>query len=544
MVERTSFDTPTLPRLITIVDELKRGTWRIPEFQRASVWSDEQRLLLLDSIVKGLPIGSLLVWRATAHQLATYTELSGVPLPPPSTADRYTYLIDGHQRMSTLFGAFVRPPAPRVGAHARRWPLFYVLGSSENPSFRRPPRSEAPPEWLPLDILFDNKALYRFRDGLFKSGKDDLAEEAERLANTFKDYIIPVIPLVTDDLDVVTDAFIRINSPGKRMTEAEMLRALTYFKKEINTDSGFKAIRSSFKDSPWSGIEDKTLVMALKASFGLSVYKASVTELTEILKGSPGALQRLQVALQAATAALHNFGVMGPSSLPYTYQLVTLTALAFRSPDFLTVRRDMLRKWFWRTTYSEYFTGQTGEQIGRDIEALHAVDNGDEDPDIATGDDVGPLVKPQRRNVRTKAFLLFLTTLPADPRARARSRAHLAQFMDDTASPRGRSFSYLFPKQQGVGNVVIAGKRELGDLRKRLDARSPTKEQIEEFVLPASALALLPDAAAFVGAREAHLIEHERRFIEGFGLYVRDAPSDEDDEDFEDDFDLELADDP
>ena len=43
MIERTSFDTPTLPTLRTIIAELQSGVILIPEFQRPSVWNDEQR---------------------------------------------------------------------------------------------------------------------------------------------------------------------------------------------------------------------------------------------------------------------------------------------------------------------------------------------------------------------------------------------------------------------------------------------------------------------------------------------------------------------
>ena len=533
MLERTSFDTPTLPRLSTIISEFQRGVWRIPEFQRPAVWNDDQRLRLLDSIVKGLPIGSLLVWRSATHDLVTYRELAGVPLPAAKAGDKYTYLLDGHQRMTTLFGALVQPRAPRSGRLARSWPLYYVLGSGESPAFRLPSRSTPPMEWLPLDLLFDNKALYHFRDILFKNGRDDLADEAERVANTFKDYIIPVVPLVTDDLDIATDAFVRINSQGKRMTEAHMLRALTYLKNDIDTDRGFKEIKRSFASSGWGGIPDKTLVAALKAAFGLGVYTASVTELTTALKATPTAIKRLQQALHEATKLLRSFGVAGWGSLPYAYQLVTLTVLAFRRPDSLIDREALLQNWFWRTSYGEYYTGQTGEQIGRDIEILDSAMAG-EDPQIARGAEVPPLLKAHGRLVRTRAFLLFLANQPKNEDARKRRQEHLAQVSADPDASRSRSFSYIFPGYTGLGNLILADTSELRDLRKQLCNCLSTPEQNDEFVLPTIALSRLPDVDSFVESRGRFLVEAERRFVETLGLVFRDALPDETDEDIDD----------
>ncbi|RAP26722.1 hypothetical protein C2W64_01438 [Brevibacillus laterosporus] len=46
-----------------IISKITSGQIRIPAFQRGFVWSPEQVALLLDSIYKGFPIGSVLLWR-------------------------------------------------------------------------------------------------------------------------------------------------------------------------------------------------------------------------------------------------------------------------------------------------------------------------------------------------------------------------------------------------------------------------------------------------------------------------------------------------
>ena len=99
-MERKMFDTPVLPRLETILAEVKSGDMVVPEFQREFVWEDERRLSLLDSIAAGMPIGSLLVWRTAQRELRTYPEIGGIKLKGrPKVGEKLNYLIDGHQRV-------------------------------------------------------------------------------------------------------------------------------------------------------------------------------------------------------------------------------------------------------------------------------------------------------------------------------------------------------------------------------------------------------------------------------------------------------------
>src|SRR6185437_7317855 len=235
-MERKMFDTPVLPRLATILAEVKSGDLVVPWFQRPFVWDDDQRLALMDSIAQGMPIGSLLVWRTSRRDLRTYDRVGGIQLECAHEGEKVNYLIDGHQRVSTLFGALYAGSREPASGDETRWPLYYELAAKDRPAFRVPPRrGPVPNHWLPLDILLDGDRLFDFTQRLRQEGRRDLAKEAENLANIFRDYIIPIVPLVTEELDIVTDAFVRINSQGKSMTEAHMLRALTHLQ-FIDTD--------------------------------------------------------------------------------------------------------------------------------------------------------------------------------------------------------------------------------------------------------------------------------------------------------------------
>ena len=517
-MERKMFDTPVLPRLETILAEVKSGDIVVPEFQRPFVWDDDRRLSLLDSIVKGMPIGSLLVWRTNTRELRTFEQVGGVRLVGPSKgAEKVNYLIDGHQRISTLFGALYSGDREPFDGDTR-WRLYYQLAAKDRPAFRVPPgRGAVPEDWLPLDILLDGDKLFDFTQRLRENGKRALAKEAESLANVFRDYIIPIVPLVTEELDVVTDAFVRINSQGKGMTEAHMLRALTHLAAN-DTDAHFKMVRARLEPLGWGELDDQVLVNVLKAELGLGVYSSSVRGVLDKLRESSTPLTRLADVLEEAVAFLSEVGVRGPGGLPYAYQLVTLAAIAAQSPGSLSAPQvqSRLRRWFWTTTYTEHFSGTTGRRIRDGIDAL-ALELKDVTaparPDFAP---VKPLTEIRMSTVRARAFLLFLAQLPREAAARQRLQERLGTG-DTKAAPNLLSIA----SGGKPGNRVIADPAELRMLRAAIQSGQGLPAALaDEYGIPQEALKALPDENAFLEARGRWLAEQEKAFIESFGLTV------------------------
>ena len=77
VLSRLQTDTTFLKN---IIDDVKKGEIKIPQFQRKFVWKEQQALDLLDSIANNYPIGSLLLWR-TPVKLATERNKSNFGAP-------------------------------------------------------------------------------------------------------------------------------------------------------------------------------------------------------------------------------------------------------------------------------------------------------------------------------------------------------------------------------------------------------------------------------------------------------------------------------
>lgn len=84
--------------IATLLQSVEAGTVRIPAFQRAFKWDDEDRRKLFDSIGLQYPIGTLLLWRTELPE--AHVQLAGFVKHAP--AGRGFQVIDGHQRIATL----------------------------------------------------------------------------------------------------------------------------------------------------------------------------------------------------------------------------------------------------------------------------------------------------------------------------------------------------------------------------------------------------------------------------------------------------------
>lgn len=445
------FGEPRMPRLSKLLQELQRGEILVPRFQRPFVWTDEQRLALMESVYSGYPIGAILVWRTQKHRLITYENLGPLRLPPGAETDTTRqYLLDGHQRMATLFAALgpglyagegKEAPAwlEEDGDERESWPIYFDL-EAENQPFRLPQkRRKTPPSWLGLDKLFDPYALREFEEVLRgqKYGRKTV-NRVQFIAETFRDYVIPVMPIATEDLKQATVSFKRINSGGSRMSEVHMVNALVHGPK-FDLLKELEEVAAELKPVGWERFDQQMVLNICKARLGLSLYDEDAETIAEKIREQPDVLRGVKDDIVRVAGVLDTIaGVRGPGSLPYSYQAVLL-ADALHGIDHPSKKLlGKLRKWFWSTTLTEYFRGMTRSLFERARQHLHEVVVGKADP---LPPDLAPVVDPigrfDFRSARSRAVGLLLAELrPIDPGVRVESDSFdiLAQYGVDALS--------------------------------------------------------------------------------------------------------------
>ena len=86
-----------------VIDYINKGHIHIPEFQREFVWSRDKIIDLLDSIYKGYPIGSIILW-ITENDFIHSDTIGNNAESSLFDGSRF-FVIDGQQRLKSLYHA-------------------------------------------------------------------------------------------------------------------------------------------------------------------------------------------------------------------------------------------------------------------------------------------------------------------------------------------------------------------------------------------------------------------------------------------------------
>lgn len=544
MSGRSIFDQPTTPRIFQLIEDVSKGHILIPAFQRPFEWDDDRRLQLFDSISRGIPIGNLMVWRTLENSIETFPSLGGFRLPQPDSGEvkvhqPKTYLLDGHQRLSTLFAALYWNDADVPMEEGVRWPIWFDAdASSTSMAFTLKKRSgQHPLTFVPLDIVFSPRRLWRHTNAMRKDSLHEAADRVEVLVNALKDYQIPIVPLVSEDLDRVTDSFVRINRQGMRMQESYMLQALAYSRFKIRDRT--EELRRRLSALGWGDLDDQYLVNALKLRWRLDVYSAGPKRLIKEFERLQKEADERQVAcdhafevvfdelercLREAVRLLAKCGVRGSKSLPYAYQLLAFVEVFRRAReercllDAATEQRMM--DWFWVTTYLATFTGLPGNRIRDEIDCLwdEIVLGGREAPGLFTSEEaVSPLNRYYFQATRTKAFLLLLLHHNTALDLRKRAERDLGLLGTEAVHK-------IHPKlaASNPASHVVCALEDLQELREAIENPNHARREalLKAHMIPLDAADALVagEYELFMRRRIAALVEVESEFLGRLGL--------------------------
>jgi hypothetical protein len=350
-----------------VIDRIRDGAIRIPGFQRQFVWEPERAALLMDSIYKGYPFGSVLLWR-TRTELKTEKKVGGFTLPEPEKDYPIDYVLDGQQRLTSIFAAFqthlTAPEDPEV------WlPIYYDFDAQEDAQdsrFVALPASEFDVDrHFPLKSFFDSVAFLHAAGDLSAERTAEIAGVQEK----FKEAMIPAETFETEDRTSVAIVFERVNRMGVELDMFELLTAWTW-SEDFDLQDRFKDLSEEFESFGFREVgSDNDLMLRCCAA---------------ILKGDPspsamvdinGAEVRAQfenvaTALRLAIDFLRvNLEVRHLKFLPYTAQLIPLAAYfsVDQSSPVSGDHKSTLLRWFWRSSFSHRYSGNPGRNIKYDV---------------------------------------------------------------------------------------------------------------------------------------------------------------------------------
>jgi hypothetical protein len=218
--------------IVRHVDDATLGTLNVPEFQRKYVWRPSKVADLVDSLWRGYPIGTLLLWESSYDQPRTALGDQG----------RKLWIVDGQQRVTSL--ALLFGKKPYWWSDATKWNRFYdrydVLVNVAKDikdlefSLANPVRRRSN-EWISVRKVLNSANLSELgMDVAEKLGNPRrFAEIHEKLQSIKRIETAQLYQIIVDhELEDVAEIFGRLNTAGTKIRESDIVVALVAAKQQ------------------------------------------------------------------------------------------------------------------------------------------------------------------------------------------------------------------------------------------------------------------------------------------------------------------------
>ena len=415
------FQTTTRP-LRELVHEFHVGGILLPQFQRDYVWKPAKLRNLLDSLLKGFPIGGFYLWRPTVGTQDPKPKSIG----PQKFAPVFEgYLIDGQQRLTSLEAAFALYAgedkrgvelrcfldlAAPDGDEGRVTRLFVTYAGSKSVASRV---DDGDPTLVPLALLFDgaNFELRRNTEAALRVIPGWPAKRVEAAMRRFDQACVMLdlqVPCSTisdvEDKDAV-EVFSRLNKGGSALSQgdvraAELARghAVDVLKRMRGFVAGERPLRLGFGFS----FAFRAIVLFHRESAQFGTLKPDWMDLPgprgRSLRESWIAAER---AIDAALAFVDvNMGWSRRLFVPSANAVIVLAA-ALDKANLEVAEKDeaLFRRWLCLTALRGVFQGSVESTINRFHRAIMAT-RGSRAQAL-----LGALKRDERRRVAAEDFL-------------------------------------------------------------------------------------------------------------------------------------------
>ena len=333
---------------------VKSGRLRVPQFQRSFRWEKQDVLNLVDSVLRGYPIGSLLLWKREAE--AEHLRIGALDIEAGSLPDAL-WVVDGQQRITSLVN--VMDPE---GAHDPRFSLGYSLEEQKVV----PVRDSGASLIVPLPDLFDlGRALAWLRDN---PDGTEYASHIQDVTGRLADVSVPATIMEDADEAVLREVFDRINNRGKKLNAAEIFDAIHGGPSDGLTTAGI-AVHVDER-THFGVLADKVVVQALLVRRHTDITRDVHGEFSpsrRAVSDFPNESQEeayleTERSLVDAALFLQQCGIPHMTFLPFRFQLLVLARFFAFFPHAQDRNLELLRRWFWRTSVGADDLGINGSQ--------------------------------------------------------------------------------------------------------------------------------------------------------------------------------------
>ena len=408
----------------TLLGYIKGGDIAIPEIQRPFVWKAKKVRDLIDSLYNGYPTGYLIIWQN-----------ENIKLKDGSNAIGKKILIDGQQRVTALMTAIVGQKILTENYEEKVIRIAFnpIAGKDEERFAVQTPAHVKSSAWISdiSEVFQPSFDSYEFVDKYTEKNPDaskKVVNQAIMQLLGIENCQIGAIVLVPQlDISEVTEIFVRINSQGKRLNEADfamskiaadedyggnlLRKAIDYFC-HLAIDPAFyhrlENVDKAFIRSPYGAkmkwlkddnedIYDPEYNDMLRVSFMHMFRRGKLGDLVSLLSGRDFNERTFKAEIAEDSFHRLNEGVMNfmneynfkqfvlaiksagfisskllnsMMTLDFTY---TLYLILQRSGEVKkTELKHYIQKWFVLATLTSRYIGSPESQMDRDLRGIEA----------------------------------------------------------------------------------------------------------------------------------------------------------------------------
>jgi hypothetical protein len=394
--------------LSKLIQDIEHGDIGLPDIQRPFVWSSAQVRDLFDSMYKGFPVGYLLFWSNfnfdNTRQIGVRSKQVNVPR---------LLIVDGQQRLTSLYAVLrgvsvINQDYQQVQIQIAFNPLERQFEVSDAAIVRNPTYI-ADISTLWTSNVSSHRIVRQFLERLRTSAKEPLTDELEERISDSIDrlYDLQNYPFTAMEIDAtvdeeqVSDIFVRVNSKGAQLNQADFILTLL----SVFWDEGRHALEQFSRDartppqngkpSPFNYFLQPDPDQLLRTIVAFGFQRARLRHVYSLLRGKDldtGAYsierreQQFELLHQAQTRSLnldswHEFlrsimsggfrtGELVTSEIGvmYAYAVYLLGKHRFRMEA--RELRALIARWFFMTALTGRYTGSPETVMDQDLSRL------------------------------------------------------------------------------------------------------------------------------------------------------------------------------
>jgi hypothetical protein len=358
-----------------LFSDIDTGRTKVPMFQRDFVWGKEQTAKLIDSIIKGFPIGTFILWK-TREELRAVRNIGNITLPETPKGDSIYYILDGQQRITSLYAVRKGVRLTKEGQEIDYSQISINLELDPDTDDRI----------VTVDPPKDAKSISIFKllNGSVEEFARDYLEHLKKVdiyRTRLTGYDFSTIEIPDYPIDIACEVFTRINTGGTELTLFEIMVAKTYeLERNFDLAEEYQALLDNkgngkdLEDAHYDTVSTSTVLQCI------STYMAKSAKRTDILKlNKHKFIETWPVVKDGIFTAVDyfrsHFRISVSHLLPYDSLLVPFTYFFIKkkgnhpSPK----QEKLLTQYFWWASLTSRFSSGTEGKLAQDIEKMDLI---------------------------------------------------------------------------------------------------------------------------------------------------------------------------